>query len=64
MTERGLHWRASCLVNGCLGGRFSEPTCSRAWRRGWSLFVEVMAICWRCPTHCEEIHIRWLEIRE
>lgn len=59
----GWHWRTSCIINGCLGGSFSEPTCSRAWRKGWRLFGEAMAIAWHDPTHCESIHLRWQDLR-
>ncbi len=60
MTEVGMHWRASCAINTCLGGRRDEPLCSRAWRRGWQRFIDAMQIAWRDPVHCEDVHLRWL----
>lgn len=63
MTETSWHWRTSCALNACLGGRSDEPLCSRAWRRGWQTFIDAMQILWRDPVHCEEVHIRWLAAR-
>lgn len=63
MTEISLHWRASCALNACLGGRPDEPLCSRAWRQGWQCFVNAMQVMWRDPVHCEDVHIRWLALR-
>jgi hypothetical protein len=60
MTETGCHWRASCALNGCLGGRSDEPLCSRAWRLGWQRFIDAMQIAWKDPVHCEAVHLRWL----
>lgn len=64
MTETGSHWRTSCALNACLGGRSDEPLCSRAWRRGWQFFIDVMQVLWRDPTHCHEVHLRWLATQE
>lgn len=64
MTETGSHWIWSCRINRCLGGRAGQPLCSRAWQRGWHLFIECMALAWRDPIHCEAVHIRWLAMQE
>ncbi len=47
----GWHWRVSCFLNGCAGGSFSEPACSRAWRNDWRLFIEAMAVVWHAWMH-------------
>lgn len=62
MTD-GWHWRTSCALNACLGGRSDEPLCSRAWRRGWQCFIDAMQVLWRDPVHCEDVHIRWLAMQ-
>lgn len=57
-------WRLSCRINGCLMGRWDEPLCSRAWRRAWRGFIDAMQIAWRDPVHCEDVHLRWLAMRD
>lgn len=59
MTEDGWHWRTSSALNLALCGCRGEPLCSRAWRRGWVLFIECMAVAFRDPVHCESVHLRW-----
>lgn len=61
MSEQvsGSHWRTSCAINRALGGQAGQPLCARAWANGWHCFIEAMAIAFRSPVHCEEIHIRW-----
>lgn len=61
--ENGWHWKWSCRLNRCLGGRADEPLCSRAWRQAWDGFDAAMQILWRDPVHCEERHLRWLATR-
>lgn len=63
MIETGSHWRWSCRINRCLGGRRGQPMCSRAWVNGWQCFVDAMAIAFRDPVHCESIHLRWLALQ-
>ncbi|MFC3628184.1 hypothetical protein ACFOM8_01855 [Paracoccus angustae] len=60
MIETGWHWRTSAACNRVLCGTMHEPLCSRAWRRGWHLFIECMAVAFRDPVHCEDVHLRWL----
>lgn len=63
MTEAGWHWCTSAWLNRLLCGTRGEPLCSRAWRRGWSLFIECAAIAFRDPVHCQTIHLRWLALQ-
>ena len=62
-TVSGSHWAWSCRINRCLGGRRGQPTCSRAWQNGWTLFIECLAVAFRDPCHCEAVHIRWLALQ-
>lgn len=56
----GKHWRVSCAINACLGGRPDQPLCARAWEGQWTLFIEIMGIAFDDVTHCEAIHARWI----
>jgi len=62
--ETGSHWCTSCTIDRCLGGRAGQPLCARAWLSEWRLFIEVMAVAFRCPVHCEDIFIRWTQTRK
>lgn len=67
MTERlelTWHWHVSCFVNGLCFGSFREPMCSRAVRRCWHRFIACMEIAFRSPIHCEEVHLRWVEMQK
>jgi hypothetical protein len=59
-SEGGFHWKSSCAINACLLGDPGQPLCARAWEGQWRLFIACMAICWRDPNHCRDIHARWI----
>lgn len=56
-------WSTSVAINRALGGRHSEPLCSRVYRQPpslWrSVFMATMDRAFKEVAHCENIHERW-----
>lgn len=59
----GWHWRTSSGLNRALCGSANQPLCARAWDRQWLLFIECMAVIFRDPVHCEDVYLRWRNLR-
>lgn len=59
-------WSVSVCINRTLGGRQSEPLCSRVYRqppsRWRSMFMLTMDRLFREVAHCENIHLRWRDL--
>lgn len=59
-------WSVSVCINRSLGGKPSEPLCSRVYRqppsRWRSVFMMLMDRAFAESAHCETIHSRWRDL--